>query len=45
MSLMHENANAQQQLNDIEFIRNAIAMAVDNDTRYDRNNEESDVYR
>lgn len=38
MILMHSKA---QQLNNIEFIRNAIAMAVENDSNY----EQPDVYR
>jgi hypothetical protein len=31
-----------QQLNDIDFIRNAIAMAVENDTRFYSNYEQAD---
>lgn len=38
---MHIDA---QQLDDIDFIRNAIAMAVDNDTTYG-NYEQPAVYR
>lgn len=38
-------AGAQQQLNDIDFIRNAIAMAVENDTRFYSSYEQPDAYR
>jgi hypothetical protein len=38
---MHTKA---QQLNDIDFIRNAIAMAVENDTKFG-NFEQPEVFR
>lgn len=34
-----------QQLNDIDRLRNAIAMAVENDTEFYSNYESPDVYR